>query len=404
MKVAKKSPDKAKDSDVVSGDAEAAAGAATAADTAKAQPDTQPDEAPESQPEIRPETFAMDPAPVAVPAAPPPRRGMSVAVGLLLGGALTVALGYGAARYVVPEGWPFPGVTPEPDPLALAQAEQAARIEALQAQLGDMGERLEILEGDTRLVDLAAELDATRARVERLNDALNALDARLLEVEKIPRGSGTAAAEAAAAAYERELSAMREMLADELETIRGAQAAANATGQSAEQAARAAAIKSGLAELQSALDSGQPYGDALEALKAVGAEIPAGLADGAADGVASLPDLQAAYPEAARAALAASIAALVQSGAISRVEGFLRSQLGTRSLEPKEGDDPDAVLSRAEAAVKAGNLGTALAEIATLPEAGRAKMAAWVEMAAGRLAAEQGAASLERALNQEQGQ
>ncbi|MGB0440740.1 MAG: molybdopterin-binding protein, partial [Paracoccaceae bacterium] len=41
---------------------------------------------------------------------------------------------------------------------------------------------------------------------------------------------------------------------------------------------------------------------------------------------------------------------------------FLKTQLGARSLEPREGDDPDAVLSRMEAAAREGRFGDVEAE------------------------------------------
>jgi hypothetical protein len=56
---------------------------------------------------------------------------------------------------------------------------------------------------------------------------------------------------------------------------------------------------------------------------------------------------------------------------------FLRSQTGARSLAPRAGDDPDAVLSRAEAAVRDGRLREALAELEALPPAAAAELAPW---------------------------
>ena len=46
-------------------------------------------------------------------------------------------------------------------------------------------------------------------------------------------------------------------------------------------------------------------------------------------------------------------------------------------MEPREGDDPDAILSRAEAAVRSDDISTALAEIAALPQAGQDVLADW---------------------------
>jgi hypothetical protein len=105
--------------------------------------------------------------------------------------------------------------------------------------------------------------------------------------------------------------------------------------------------------------------------------VPDALA-GQSAGVATLAELSAAFPEAARAALTAAREA---SGESEGLGGFLRTQLGVRSLEPQEGDSADAVLSRAEAALRDGRLTDALAEVAALPEAGQAALAEWTARA-----------------------
>ena len=57
-----------------------------------------------------------------------------------------------------------------------------------------------------------------------------------------------------------------------------------------------------------------------------------------------------------------------EDGVMGGLGAFLQNQLGGRSVVPREGDDPDAVLSRVGAAVEAGDLSTALTEIESLPE------------------------------------
>jgi hypothetical protein len=65
-------------------------------------------------------------------------------------------------------------------------------------------------------------------------------------------------------------------------------------------------------------------------------------------------------------------------GAVDRLTAFVQGQIGGRAVAPREGDDPDAILSRVQAAVSSGDLDTALAEISALPEGARAEMAAWI--------------------------
>jgi len=69
------------------------------------------------------------------------------------------------------------------------------------------------------------------------------------------------------------------------------------------------------------------------------------------------------------------------------VMNFLRSQTGARSLAPRDGDDTDAVLSRAEAALRQGDLATTLTELDALTGDPAAAMAAWRAQAETRMAA-----------------
>ncbi|MEP2717498.1 MAG: hypothetical protein ABJP42_13320, partial [Pseudophaeobacter sp.] len=73
--------------------------------------------------------------------------------------------------------------------------------------------------------------------------------------------------------------------------------------------------------------------------------------------------------------------------------------LGARSVTPQEGDDPDAVLSRAEAALQSGDVTTALSEIEALPEAAQTAFADWQSAAQTRLAALAAVDQLAQSLN-----
>ena len=119
-------------------------------------------------------------------------------------------------------------------------------------------------------------------------------------------------------------------------------------------------------------------------MRAASVEVPAALSDVAADGVAQLSTLQAEIPDAARAALAAARATETDGG----LGGFLKRQLGARSVAPREGDDPHAVLSRLEAAVREGRLDAALAEAEALPSEAQAAMQDWIDAAQARVDAQ----------------
>jgi hypothetical protein len=70
-----------------------------------------------------------------------------------------------------------------------------------------------------------------------------------------------------------------------------------------------------------------------------------------------------------------------------------------RSLLPREGDDPDAVLSRVEAAVGDGRLSDALAEIELLPDVAKDKLSDWAAQVTRRKEAVAAAEALADTLN-----
>jgi hypothetical protein len=112
--------------------------------------------------------------------------------------------------------------------------------------------------------------------------------------------------------------------------------------------------------------------------------------------VATDAALLAAFPDAARAALAAVAAEEAQGGGWSdRALAFLQMQTGARSVTEREGTGPDAVLSRAEAALREGRLADAVAEVTTLPPAAQAPLADWLAQAGTTLAARAALAGLQ---------
>jgi hypothetical protein len=164
----------------------------------------------------------------------------------------------------------------------------------------------------------------------------------------------------------------------------------------AEAIALASARRAALLQLHSALDSGAPFAGALEVL--ADQSVPAVLLDNAGAGLPNLQQLRDAFPDAAREALDAALRANMGESWAERVSNFLRNQTGARSLTPREGGDPDAVLSRAEAALAEGDLNGALSEIAALPEASQAAMAEWLAQAQLRQAAVQAVQDLSDAM------
>ncbi len=366
-------------------------------------PDAEP--APET-----PAAHPPEPAPAQVSGRAVERRGGFLP--MLIGGIVAAVLGGVVARSPLldpwlPAGWRAPdydnaiaGLQRRSDDQAMAIAQLRQRIEAVKIpDIAPLENRIEALAG--QISPLSGGLERLDGRIAALETRLDDLDTRLSEVEKRPLTES--ASPAAVAAYERELAALRESLAAQraeveqmIASARAKEAEARALEERAAEQARLAAIHDMLARLRGALDDGAPYAPILDDLSAAGLAIPAELAAQAAEGVATMAALRESFPPAARAALAAVRAENAGAGGIG---AFLKRQLGMRSVTPRAGDDPDAILSRAEAALVKGRLADALSEISALPPAARAAMAEWEARAAARQSALEAADALARSLN-----
>lgn len=239
-----------------------------------------------------------------------------------------------------------------------------------QAGAGDMSAELA-----QQAASNQAALKALGDRLAALETRLAAMDARLARIEAVPvTQSGATAADLAAATEAANRAA--KIAQDEAARVKA----------DAEKAARHAQALAALGEVQAALESGAAIDAALGRLADSGVTVPDALTS-QAQGVPTLAALKTKFPDAARDALSASLGETASGSLWDRMKGFLRSQTGQRSLTPRAGADPDAVLSRAEAALNAADLTKALSEIATLPDAGRARLAEWMTLASRRQAA-----------------
>lgn len=381
------------------------------------EPDPIPRDAPRDAPAASPAPVASDPAPVE--RAEPRRGGL---VPLVLGGVIAGAIGYGIA-------WWQGNQRDLPDPEA-----QAARMAEIEDRIGSLEDTAEVLaEGpdlsplqdavDTVSADTTALAGRVEAAQSETGDALATIESRLTElddrltnVEQRPEADGSLSSEAVEA-YEREIAALRaetseavealtermgdaesrvQTLADDVQArLDSLEAEAEALEQSSEQATARAGAQAALASVRAAVESGAPFAEALEELRSYDVvEVPAVLSDNAESGVASLAALRESYPEAARAALGASRSEESGGG----VGGFFERQFNLRSVEPREGDDPDAILSRAEAALSEGRLADALSELEALPETSAAAMSDWLTAARMREEAVSAAATMTQSL------
>lgn len=308
------------------------------------------------------------------------RRGLAWVIWPLLGGALAAAAGYGVAHYV-PNGWPM------------------ASVVTLQTQVAVLSDQVQALQADLQKAD--ARLASLETAPAPQSDAgqIAALELRLaaLESKPIPAGTDSAAlaqlrAEVAAIKTDGAAVMSAQVQADLDAKVKATEAKLTAIEQSAQAQATATLTRAALGQIAAALDSGAPYPSAIAALAS--ADIAVVLTHNATAGLPSLQALQASFPDSARTALEAALRANMGESWSERVGNFLRTQVGVRSLTPRDGPDPDAILSRAEAALTAGDVAQALAEIATLPARAQDALSAWRVRAQLRLDAQAALAAL----------
>ncbi|WP_265499372.1 COG4223 family protein [Paracoccus beibuensis] len=289
---------------------------------------------------------------------------------MVFGGAVAAGLGAAATIYALPH-LPVdrvPAAAATDQDALIAAAEEAGRraaAEAMPADAGqsDLAERVAALEqapaddGADQLQALQQRLDEQQARIEELA-ARPAFDPDA--AQNLQQQIETAAADAQA-----QLDAARSE-AQELQ-------------QAAEDSTRRAQAVAAISQLQAALDEGVTPDEARKTLEDAGLQTPEALTTE----VPSLTSLQSEFPEAARGALRASLRDSSASGEGNVLTNFLRAQTGARSVEPREGNDADAILSRADAEVESGRIDTALTELQALPEPARTApaMARWLDRA-----------------------
>lgn len=322
------------------------------------------------------------PEPPVTEATPAPRK--TSVVPMVAGGVLAAAIGFGAA-ILVPNVWPLGDTTA----LQVQLDAQTAELDALKSSVAELAQA-PAPSGDQALIDRVAALEATPVApdLSPLTARLDALDQALTALKSSP-ASGATFDPTALAPLQAQIDALK---SGGIPATALAEATAAIDAKLAEADAKVAAVKAGaeaiaaatakraaVHQLQAALDSGASYTSALADLG--DPALPAVLAEHAASGLPTLQSLRQDFPDAARAALDAALQASTGESWTDRVTTFLRGQTGTRSLTPREGSDPDAVLSRAEAALAAGDLTTALGEIAVLSSEGQTAMAEWLARA-----------------------
>ncbi len=335
-----------------------------------------------------------------------------VIAGFALGSVAAGVIGYGIALKTLP--------APQDD-----NAKSVALIKSMDSRVADLENRVATVETDNPGIDLATIRSDLDALTGALKDEMSSLTARVdkaeqqlssalgsLETSKqgVAETLGEAGADLGQSAselltrYGGEIESLKSEVAAQIsraddlsrriddvssrtsEGFAAARAKVQELATSAKTAAKQIDLAVARARLRAAVEGGKSYLGALADITAThDIAVPEALGKSAAEGVVSMATLRSAFPAAARKALKASLIPDENASFGQRLGAFLKSQIGARSLDEKDGDDPDAILSRAEAELDRGNLQAAVDLVATLPEPGVAAMNDWLTKAGLRL-------------------
>ncbi|WP_166417809.1 COG4223 family protein [Cochlodiniinecator piscidefendens] len=298
----------------------------------------------------------------------------------LMGGLLAAGVGFGVASYV--------GFGPGAQNAELIAA-QADRIAALEDSVSTYGTTL-----SSAIEQSTTDQNRQDGALSDVNDALTGLVARLDAIEASAL-EGDGISEATLGALRDDIAAVNTALSGQAGQIEAIIAANSAE---ATQTADALAAQAALSQIRAALAGGGNFASSVDELDRLNITVPDSLR-ASVDGVATQAGLAEGFSAPARAALDMALQQSADDGTASRVTVFLRRQTGLRSLTPSEGNDPDAVLSRAEAALVEGDYANTVQEIALLPETAQNAFADWLTELHTRTAALQGVEILSQTLS-----
>lgn len=264
----------------------------------------------------------------------------------------------------------------------------AAKVAALDHQIQELATQSGPRSRDADLEARLAALEAARSSPPAVPDAtlarLSALEQRLGET---PRPAPANASTDSAASAHQDIEALTARIA----------ALEQRPGEARQTTVSDRAVRLGLAaiELRMAVERGSPFSAELEAVSRL-VDDPSDLAPLKAMADAGLPApvalaqtlsklmpamLAAAVPQAAQAPQAH------EGGILDRLEAGAARLVRIRRIDDAPGDDPAAMISRAEVEATRGDIAGALAEIDKLPDKVRAPASGWIGTARARLAA-----------------
>lgn len=253
-----------------------------------------------------------------------------------------------------------------------AVSETLGTIDALSAQMQDI---------EAQLADLKSAIEQTKSAVAETQSALSKVETSLAATD---------------APEKADLEALRTEFSDLFSTVEGVQSIISeqqALRQVAEERSRFAEA---MRQAEVALEEGASFSSAVGALDALGVPVSDELRLAAQSGSQTRQELRDGYAQMAREALALDRQVALQSDQeASGFMTFFKNQIGLRSVTVREGDDVDAILSRAEEAVKRDDLEMALSELSLIQGPAQQAVLPWLEAGQARLALEGALAQLE---------
>ena len=299
---------------------------------------------------------------------------------LVVAGFICAGLGFGAAILSQPSNpiWPVhPDMAQFRDETTGQITGIDTRLNALEGRVTDVDQRAV---GDVFQSDLDELTTGYDKRFSEIASQLENFDKRLAALEKSTIES--AIPDELVAQYQDELKRLKETLEAQRESLQQFMSETAETANEVTQRAKDTVARGILAQIRAAIDAGGPFDTAIQEFdEQVGEALPNQLRSLAEEGVQTYQELRDSFAEAARSALNAARDEINESEGFTGIGNYLRKQFQARSVTPKTGDDADAVLSRAEQALRENDLNGALNELDALPDAARDQMQPWIDQA-----------------------
>ena len=269
---------------------------------------------------------------------------------------------------------------PAPDPaLGNRIAAMETQLKSLAETLGTLGQR-----GDRAAAANAAALSELRQKLAGL-DASGAQSSQAADAAANADATRIAALADRIDALEGDTKTLGTQ-AQTLQSTLAAEEAKRAAETSDDRAVRTAVVAAALA---AAVERGDPFGAELEAAQSQGADAKAlaPLAGFAATGVPRAEALGRELSALEPALLQAATGAPSEGGFLEKLQSNAERLVRIRPVEEVAGEEPAAVIARAEIKAGRGDAAGALMEIESLPAPIRAPAQAWIDSAQARGAA-----------------